>query len=343
MLDFSAIGQLLRLEFRKVFKSKAIYIVLGVMVVFGGLIATNNRSGEFPSEEDMMRQELSRSLSILERGEFAPVAVFFQNGSTFGPPPGIDPTNKPLKDQDGALIPENVEYYKQYYTDYVEEQIAKLPESRMDPLGTVMGQTASQVANMIPMLGVALAVGLFAGDFRGGYRLMISRGVRRNNLMTAKLLATLGLALLMAAVFTGVMLLGSLGATSGSETTVSASIVLNVFGVALLMFVAYMLVGGLVGTILASSGSAMGVGLVLAFISSSFFFNLTPKDDFFLAFMSPASLGYNFNSLMYYVLRAGEESDRYRGVAPSIAVALTYAGVYAGVIYSVFSKKQLRG
>src|SRR5690606_7659221 len=142
-----------------------------------------------------------------------------------------------------------------------------------------MGESASQVANMIPMLGVALAIGLFAGDYRGGYRLMISRGVRRSDVMSAKLITAIGLALLLAAVFTVALIIGSLGAeNSGGLASLKASDVAGIFGVALLMFIAYMLFGGLVGTLITSSGSAMGIGLVLAFISSSFFFNLTPED-----------------------------------------------------------------
>jgi ABC-type transport system involved in multi-copper enzyme maturation permease subunit len=174
---------------------------------------------------------------------------------------------------------------------------------------------------------------------------MVSRGVRRANVMSAKLAASLGLALILALVFTIVLTLGSVGAeNSGGLGSLTASDLLGVFGVALLMFTAYMLFGALVGTFFTSSGSAMAIGLVLAFVSASFYFNLTPEDDFiFLSLFSPVSLGYNFNSLMYYVWRAGEESSRYRDVIPSVAVVLAYSSIFVGFIYGIFSKKQLRG
>ncbi len=200
---------------------------------------------------------------------------------------------------------------------------------------------------LIPLLAVALSVGLFAGEYRNGaYRLMISRGVKRSNLVSAKMLTLLMLAVALAAVFTATLLLGGLAAVNGLDTGSSAGISLaavwEIFWIVLLMLIAYMLVGGIVSTILASSGSGMAVGLVLAFVSATFFFMLTPKDDFFLAAVSPVTLGYNFNSLMYYVWRAGEASDRYRDVLPSLAVVLVYASIYILAVYSVFSKKDLK-
>jgi hypothetical protein len=70
---------------------------------------------------------------------------------------------------------------------------------------------------------------------------------------------------------------------------------------------------------------------------------LTPEDDFFLAALSPVSLGYNFNSLMYYVWQGGQVSSRYRDVIPSVVFPLAYSAVFVSLIYGVFSKKQLRG
>ena len=345
MFDLAAIRQLTWLEFRKFFKGKAFYIVTALIIIFVGLAAINSSSFLYQSQADMMQQQLGQSLDELDRGQFGSVMTVIENGMSFGPPPGIEPIERPLRDQAGALIPENIEFYKQLYTEYVEAQILALPPENNIANPSIIGNTANQVANMIPLLAVALGVGLFASDFRGGYRLMISRGVRRRNAMTAKLVAAFGVAILLTAVFTTVLTLGFM--LSGNYTIDSAGITLSniigIAGVALLMFTTYILVGGAVGIVMASPSSAMGIGFALAFISSSFFFNLTPKDGFFLAAFSPVSLGYNFNSLMYYVWRAGEESDRYRGVIPSLAVTVTYIGIYITAIYAVFNKKQLKG
>ncbi|AKG53375.1 hypothetical protein DGWBC_0699 [Dehalogenimonas sp. WBC-2] len=344
MLGLAAIKQLAGLELRKVFKGKAFYIVTALIVIFVGLAAINTSGIQYQSQEDMMRQQLDQSLLELDRGQFGSVLTVFENGGSFGPPPGIDPIGKPLRDETGTLIPENIEFYRQMYTNYVEEQIASLPPENSISDWSAIGNTANQVASMVPMMAAVLGVGIFASDFKGGYRLMISRGVRRSNLMAAKLFTSLGVALLLTLVFTAVLTFGILfSGNADGVSGITASSLLGIFWVGLLMFTAYMLVGGAIGVILASPSSAMGAALAFAFISASFFFNLTPKDDFFLAAFSPVSLGYNFNSLMYYVWRAGEETDRYRSVILSVVIAVTYIGIYVSAIYYVFNKKQLKG
>ncbi len=353
-MELSAVLRLTRLELRKLFKGKALYIVAFILVFFAG-VSTTGWDDDYRRTTAMFRDQMNNSITNLEQMAKLPINITHPPvviiGGGFpgtGSPPQIDFENRPLKDTNGNLIPENLEYYKQLYTDFYEGEIGALTEEGGQfSLGSLMGQGATQVGHLIPILGVALAVGLFAGDFRGGYRLMVSRGVRRSNLMTAKVMTVIALAMGLTTLFTAALFLSGLASASNiggaGLAGLSSSTIAHIFGVALLMFAAYMLVGGVVGTVMTSPSAAMGVGLVLAFISSSFFFMLTPEDDFFLAKLSPISLGYNFNSLMYYVWRAGEESSRYRDVIPSIAIVAVYAGIYISLIYGVFSKKQLRG
>ncbi len=352
----TAILRLFRIELRKVFKGKAIYIILLVLLFFAA-IGTFGQSDNYSREVSYIKQDMNQTISNLEQGHLGGPVGFIGSGIIISPfpssgggnsPPEFDPS-RPLRDEDGNLIPENISYYKELYIDYYEGEIDALTEDGgRYSLATIMGNGATQTAMLIPLLAVALSVGLFAGEYRNGaYRLMISRGVKRSNLVSAKMLTLLMLAVALAAVFTATLLLGGLAAVNGMDTGSSAGISLTavwgIFWIVLLMLIAYMLVGGIVSTILASSGSGMAVGLVLAFVSATFFFMLTPKDDFFLAAISPATLGYNFNSLMYYVWRAGEASDRYRDVLPSIAVVLVYASIYIMAVYSVFTKKDLKG
>lgn len=349
----AAIFRLFRIELRKVFKGKAIYVILLVLLFFAG-ISTSGQSDNYARDVSFIKQDMNRTISNLEQGGLGgpvgPGIIIspFPSSGGGNSPPGIDPS-RPLRDEDGNLIPENISYYKELFIDYYEAEIAALTEDGgRYSLATMMGNGATQTAMVIPLLAVALSVGLFAGEYRNGaYRLMISRGVKRSNLVSAKMLALLMLALVLAMIFTATLLLGGLAAMNGMDTGLSAGISLTavwgIFWIVLLMLIAYMLVGGIVGTVLAASGSGMAVGLVIAFVSSAFFFMLTPKDDFFLASLSPVTLGYNFNSLMYYIWRVGEASDRYRDVVPSIAVMLAYASIYIMVVYSVFTKKDLKG
>jgi ABC-type transport system involved in multi-copper enzyme maturation permease subunit len=348
----TAIFRLFRIELRKVFKGKAIYIILLVLLFFAA-IGTSGQADNYSREVSYIKQDMKQTISNLEQGGFGgPVgpgifigpSPFSSSGNS---PPSIDPSRQ-LRDEAGALIPENIAYYIELYTNFYEGEIAALTaEGGRYSLAVIMGNGATQTAMLIPLLAVALSVGLFAGEYRNGaYRLMISRGVKRSNLVSAKMATLLLLALVLAATFTTTLLLGGLAAVNGMNTDTSVDISLatvwGIFWVALLMLIAYMLVGGIVSTILASPGSGMAVGLVLAFISATFFFMLTPKDDFFLAAVSPVTLGYNFNSLMYYVWRAGEAADRYRDVMPSIAVVLVFASFYIMAVYSVFTRRDLK-
>ncbi|XUW99903.1 MAG: ABC transporter permease subunit [Dehalogenimonas sp.] len=348
-MDLPSIFRLIRLEFKKLFKGKALYIVVVLLIFFAG-ISTTGWKEDYQNNVRMLHEQISHSESNLEQmaklpPNIKPPGVIMPGGTNS--PPQIDWINRPLKDAAGNLIPENMEYYKQLYTAYYENQIVALTQQGGPfSLGTLMGRGASQVGMLIPILAVALAVGLFATDFRGGYRLTVSRGVRRSSVMTAKLLTGLALAVGLAALFTAAQLLIGLISASGIEGAglagVSSSMILSIFAIALLLFVAYIALGGIISMIVGSPSAAMAVGLVIAFISVSFFFNLTPEDHFFLAGLSPVSLGYNFNSLMYYVWRDGDASTRYRDVAPSIAFALTYAAIFITAIYGIFSNKQLR-
>ncbi|PPD57508.1 ABC transporter permease subunit [Dehalogenimonas etheniformans] len=350
-MDLPAIFRLVGLEFKKLFKGKALYIVIFLLIVFAGM-STTGWKDNYQNNVNSLRQMIGNSTQNLEQMAKLPPNVIkppvvIIGGMGSYEPPQIDWVNHPLKDADGNLIPENMAYYKQLYTTYYENQIVALTqEGGQFSLGRLMGQGASQVGMLIPILAVALAVGLFATDFRGGYRLMVSRGVRRSNVMTAKLLTALTLAVSLAALFTGAQLVFGLVSSSGIEgaglSGVSSSTILSIFAIALLLFVAYMALGGVISTVVGTPSAAMAIGLVVAFISVSFFFNLTPEDHFFLAGLSPVSLGYNFNSLMYYVWRDGDASTRYRDVAPSVAFALTYAAIFVTAIYGIFSNKQLR-
>lgn len=336
----TAVFRLFRIELRKVFKGKAIYIILLVLLFFAA-ISTLGLADNYSQEVSNIENHMNDILAEIDAGHLAIYGNALPEDFYF--------LDYLLVDDNGQIIPENVELYKGFYREYFEAEIAALTgEGGHYSLASMMGNGATQTAMLIPLLAVALSVGLFAGEYRNGaYRLMISRGVKRSNLVSAKMLTLLMLAVALAAAFTATLLLGGLAAVNGMDTGSSAGISLTavwgIFGIVLLMLIAYMLVGGIVSTILASSGSGMAVGLVLAFVSATFFFMLTPKDEFFLAAISPVTLGYNFNSLMYYIWRAGEASDRYRDVLPSIAVVLVYASIYIMAVYSVFTKKDLKG
>lgn len=330
------VPRLTALEFKKLFKGKTLYIVLAVMALFA-VISTIGQANNYSTEKIRLNNQMSSTLNSLEHGML----------NTAYLPPGFNTRERPLH-ENFVIIPENLKFYQELFTDYFQSEIDSLTaEGGRYSLGGIMGHGASQAGMILPLLGMVLAVGMFAGEHRGGYRIMIGRGVRRSQLMTAKLVTTLGTAVGLAGVFTFALLLSGLAADGGiggpGLSGLSSTSFYGIFGVALLMLAAYMLVGGVVGVVAGSAFSAMAVGMVLAFISVAFFFASTPEDDFFLAAFTPVSLGYNFNSLMYYVWRGGEEISRYREVVPSLAFVTTYAIVYIGFIYGVFVNKELKG
>ncbi len=345
----TAIFRLFRIELRKVFKGKTVYAI-ALVLIFLTAVGMQGLTSGYSRQVSNLEDQHSEIISRIESGIWDIYGVALPEDFNF--------LDHPIIDDNGQIIQENVELYKSFYREYFQGEIDALTaEGGYYSFSQIAASGARQMASLIPILAVIMSVSLFASEFRGGlYRIIISRGVRRSDLISAKMLTSTTLALLFATILTVALLLGALAAYSslGLDTPpdVSTAAFSGILGLALLMFFAYMMLGGAVGTLLASSSSAMAIGLVLAFLAGTLFFNATPCMEGFFGTISPVTLGYNFSSLMHHLWQpiggiegmvSPGQRDCYRDVGIALTLALTYTAAFTGFIYSVFMNKDLKG
>lgn len=350
MPDIAGIFRLTRLELRKLRKGTSFYIISTVIILFSLLISTNMDT-QYSNEIRRINEQKSNLITQIEAGQ-----LVIHGNAAEGNPDYWDYTEV---DETGRLLPENIDYWVELYSNYFADEIEGLTaEGGPFSYSSMVRNSASGIAILIPILAVAAAVSLFASEYRNStYRLIISRGVIRSHLISAKVLTVLGqtvffaLLLTVAVGLSGYISYNSLGADT--PPVIEPGFLASVFAIAAFMFAAYMMGGALLGTILASPTTAMTIGLIIAFIGGYTFLMATPCQDGILGMLSPLSLGYNFNSLIqeYWSLSAatgplapggGGPQDCYRDAVPAILTALGYTAFYTIATYTIFSRKELK-
>ncbi|MDV2989028.1 MAG: ABC transporter permease subunit [Dehalogenimonas sp.] len=348
-------GRMIATEYFKLTRNKTVIIILLVMIVFVALFATVP-GNEYKVMADSFERLTEFDIAAVDRG--SPVIL-----SEW--PESYDPEDYPLVDSQGKLIPENAEVYKRFIREHYQAKIDALTaEGGRYEMTSLLSQGARQGAGILAVLSLVMAVNLVAGEFNSGsYRVMVSRGVRRHRIMTAKILVSAALAVVFTVITTVTLLItirlfyDGFGAIH--PATLSLGIVWNVFWVFGLIAVAYMALGGFLGIFLASPGSAVMVGIVIGLVSTSFF-SVTPCGQGLFATISPATMGYNFGSIMHYmwpgqefiggasgqnvviVGGSAQTVECFRGVGPAVALVLAYISLFTALVYGIFQRKELK-
>ncbi|MGI2336302.1 MAG: ABC transporter permease subunit [Dehalogenimonas sp.] len=340
--------RLTRLEFRKLRKGIALYIISAVIVLFAILI-TSNMDDNYSRQVQSINQHRSEITSMIETGQM----VVYGNAI----PDTMDYQSYIALDDNGHLLPANIEFWKEFYNEYFDSEIVSLTaEGGYYSFSAMTRNAAFSFASFIPVLAVAAGVTLFASEYRNStYRLIISRGVTRSGLMGAKVLTVVGLGLYLALLATlAVSLAGFLSfqnLSSSAPAVFSFAAIASIFGVAAFMFIGYMMGGAALGTLVASPTTAMTVGLIIAFIGGNIFLMASPCMDNIIGLLSPLSLGYNYGSLMqeFWVTSNsmgfgvfGDTQNCYRDVVPSIIVASGYTAFYTLAVFTIFRRKELK-
>jgi len=341
----AGIVRLFSIEINKLSKNKAVYITIMVLVTLVAALASvpANTYKSLVASQEKSIQEMSEKID----------AGFPLTISAW--PEGYNPADYPLVDAEGNLIKENAELYKRFLREHLEAQNNGLTsEGGRYSFLNLMSQGARQGAGIVAILSLGVAISLFAGDFnRGAYRLMVSRGARRSNIITAKALAAGAIAVAVSLIATITILVTLRLLYQGFGTPHPAIFSIgdlgNIFWVFFLIALVYMALGGFFAMLLASSGSSMAVGLVWGFISVGFF-SVTPCGEGLLSIISPATIGYNAGSLMYnmwpgatLITGASAEQECYRTTSLAISLMLGYAAVFTAAIYAIFNRKELKG
>ncbi|MDV2988916.1 MAG: ABC transporter permease subunit [Dehalogenimonas sp.] len=348
MSDTSSLFRLSRLEFRKLRKGASLYIIAAVIILFSILISSN-ASDSYNFQVRQLDQNYSEIVSQLDAGHM----VLFSNFI----PDDFDWRAYPVNDEEGNPIPENIEFWKDFYRDAVQAEKDKLTaEDGRFSLAQLTSSAAISFSNLIPVLGVAAGVSLFAGEFRNStYRLMLSRGIRRNSLMSAKILTVIGMSLFFALVLgLAVTLSGYMsysGLSAAAPAAFSFGAFLSIIWLGALMFLGYTMGGAALGILLASPVTAMTVGLIIAFVGGTIFLFAHPGMDGIIGSLSPLSLGYNYGSMIQEtwvnttslgVTVPGEGRNDYRDLPAAFIGAFIYISLYTTVVFTVFGRKELK-
>lgn len=348
MSDTSSLFRLSRLEFRKLRKGTSLYIIAAVIILFS-LLISSNVSDSYSHQVRFIDENSSQMISQIEAGFLALDMNVI--------PEDFDWEAYPVRDDQGNLIPENIEFWKEFYRDAYQVEKDKLTaEGGRFSLAQLTSNAAISFSNLIPVLGVAAGVSLFAGEFRNStYRLMLSRGIRRGSLMGAKILTVIGMSLFFALVLgLAVTLSGYIsysGLSSAAPAAFSFGAFLSIFWLAVLMFVGYTMGGAALGILLGSPVTAMTVGLIIAFVGGTIFLFAHPGMDGIIGALSPLSLGYNFGSMIQEtwvnttslgINVPGDFRDDYRDLPVALIGASIYIGLYTMIVFTVFGRKELK-
>ena len=348
MSDTGSLFRLSRLEFRKLRKGTSLYIIAAVIILFS-LLISSNVSESYGFQVRQLDQHYSELVSQLDAGHMVIASDYL--------PEDFDWRAYPVQDEEGNLIPENIQFWKDLYRDGVQAEKDKLTaEGGRFSLAQLTSNAAISFSNLIPVLGVAAGVSLFAGEFRNStYRLMLSRGIRRGSLMSAKILTVIGMSLFFAMVLgLAVTLSGYIsysGLSSAAPAEFSVGAFLSIFWLAALMFIGYTMGGAALGILLGSPVTAMTVGLIIAFVGGTIFLFAHPGMDGIIGALSPLSLGYNFGSMIQDawvntasmgVTIPGDGSNDYRDLPAALIGASIYIGLYTTIVFTVFGRKELK-
>lgn len=333
------VPRLTKLELKKIFKGKPIYLLLLGLVLITIVMNTGSNKS-YQQEVRIIREPMSERIVRIESG----VLVVFEEAF----PENFNWREYPLVDEESNPIPENVELYKGFFEDYSDKQIEALTSAGgMFSFSNII--KPGLIVTWIPVFSIVIAVIVFAFEYGSGqYRLIMSRGIRRRDLMWAKASSLVVITFLFSTLLIMTLLITSLidynnfGVMKPPDISLVA--LWDIYWVFLFMFFAYMMVGGVIATVVASPVSAMMTGLVIAvFFPQIFIPGLTPCDDFVMSAVSPLSLGYNFNSLIHLVWYSVEDASCYRSISGSIVGTVAYIVISFTLIQYVFGSKDLKG
>ncbi|MDD5486338.1 MAG: ABC transporter permease subunit [Dehalococcoidales bacterium] len=347
--------QLSRIETNNLFRNLAFYFLVVILVLLVAYLASVPANSYQPNVQGR-ETHLLVTYDLIERGH--PVLL--------GEAPGwFNPDDYPLIDLNGAIISENVEVYKQINREHFQAQVDSFTAENGDySFPNLINKGIRQVFLFLVIFPLIMAIILFTTDYRNGsYRLMVSRGVKRSTIVTSKFIALIAASVIFTLV-AAITLFVSIAVTYNNFNAVNpadfsmlqAGSVIWVF---LLISLVYVALGGLMATTLASATPAMLGGLVLAFLSISFF-NITPCDQGFLAAVSPVTLGHNIGSILQTifspvtggvetspfvetVIVGGQVDKCFRNLNLAMPLAVVYASVFTFLTYLIFNKKELKG
>ncbi|MDV2988923.1 MAG: ABC transporter permease subunit [Dehalogenimonas sp.] len=326
------------LELKKIFKGKSFYLVTLLLLLF--TVITMAGPGDYYEHQVIATTDrMNEAIAALG----ADYDLVYSEAL----PAGFDRSRYPLRDESGNKIPGNVEVYQQMYQEYYQGQIDALTADGAEfSFSSLM--SPGKIVPIMPVFAVILGVIVLAMEYNGGvYRLIIGRGVKRGDLMWAKFLALASLALLLATVLVitsfiiGLANYNSLAAAQ--PPVIDPGAVFEIYWVLFLLLFAYMVFGGVLGTLLASPVPALVAGVVIAFMLSQFFvYGLTPCGDDMLSAISPLTLGYNFNSLTHLLWDSSDKVECYRSVPWAVGMALAYITVMIMFVQANFGHKELK-
>jgi ABC-type transport system involved in multi-copper enzyme maturation permease subunit len=347
--------QLLQLELSKLFRNLAFWLVAVVMILLTSYFVSVPANSYHPRVE-ATQISLQAILDSIDNG--SPVLM----GDKY--PDWFSPEEYPLVDSSGVVIPENAEIYKQIAYDYFQPQIDALTaEGGEYSFSRLIDKGARQAIVFLVIFSMVMAVILITtGYHTRSYRLMVSRGAKRSDIITAKLI-TLAVVSVIYSILGTLILFGIVwimytNFDAPNPAVVSLLQTINVVWVFALTSLAYMAIASLIATLLASSTPAMLGSLVFAFISLGMFYT-TPCDQGLLAGVSSVTLGYNIGSIMHevfgpissaygsssggsIVVIGGQAEKCFRSVNLALPLAILYVSVFISLTYLIFRKKELK-
>ncbi|AKG53259.1 hypothetical protein DGWBC_0580 [Dehalogenimonas sp. WBC-2] len=263
--------------------------------------------------------------------------------------PGFSyPAGYLLRDQNGNLIPENITYIKNYINNHYEaREIALTAPYGPFSAETIISEIQWRSTGPFLIIWAILAVLTFAVDFRDGrYGELLSKGVRRSQILASKVILAAVAAVGFAGAMTLIMTHFGLGAFANMTGFVvpslgamlNTSFVLNIFWLSAWMFFTYFLLGGLASLIAFSVTNsynwAMAITVAVLGIAVGTTQGLTPcntADYGLFAGSAPVTLGFNFNSLHQFFWLHMENYECYRTpVAAAVIAALFTVLIYMG-------------
>lgn len=362
MTNIRSIMRIFSLEIGKTFRGLSIYYILLVLVAMIGVFSSTPASGYYSALESE-HKTMQSMIAAIENG----TSIILGNV-----PEGFNTEDYPLLDNSGQVIKENADVYIKINEQNIQQKIEALTAVGGEySFYNLIEKGGGNAVVFLVLFSMIMSVILFGWDYlNGAMRLIISRGVSRNQLLSAKILTATTLSILFALISTFTLYVSVVITYTGFDSATSINIlphmVLDIFVILFLASFAYIAMGCLITTLLASPTPAMAVGFVVCIISL-LFINITPGGDSILSKISPVSLAYNFNCLLQNldfqeanetitnitsantttttqinIEVTGESQEVYRSTGLSILMILLYTSIYAGLSYYIFSRKELK-
>jgi len=353
--------RLTRLEIKKLFKNKAFYFILLALVALV-ILNTLGGSSNFNSHKEGIERNMQSDIASIEKGW--PVLP------SKDLPEWFSVAEYPLKDENGELIPENIEVWKELAIDHFQTEIDGLTtETGRFSYANLIKEAILPVVGSLLFLLVITGVILISGDYRSNsYRFMVARGIPRKHIMLAKLNTFVTVAVIFTLLATAILFVSSWvtfnSFDGGAPAVVSSTLILNVLWSLFLLCLAYLIVGGLIAIIFTSLAPSIVFSLVFVFFSFSFM-DMPYTGSGFIGTLLLFTMEYNFGSIFYNlfgtavvttgtsaateVIRftgpfiADMPNSGYRDTVPAVLLVLAFIALFALVSIVIFNKKELKG